>query len=145
MPVFKAELPQILGIPDIEIVNEKCIEDVGIRGKGYAIGIYTLTGKTSLAFKNKTSKILPVKNGWSKQDWSMANSDTSYREVYGVAFNYLGSKALNQQSKQIKQLLAKDGVFHSFYYQPDNDIPRKVYFFVYDTNDNKIYIIDSSV
>ncbi|RYE24119.1 MAG: hypothetical protein EOP51_08395 [Sphingobacteriales bacterium] len=143
--VFKNQLPDITGISDVGILKSECVEETGIRGKGYAIETYTLAQENSLAFRNIANKILPAKSEWLKQDWSAGTVDTLYSEVFGVAFDSRSNESLNQTSKQIRQLLNKDGVYHSFYYKPDKDNPKKVYFFVFDTMNNKIYIIDSSV
>jgi hypothetical protein len=144
-PVFVHQLPGIIGVDNIEILKNNCIEDVGVRGQGYAIETYTLTGEASLAFNNKTSKVLPEKKDWLKYDWITENRDTNYNEIYSVVLNYRGRENINRQIAEIEGLLLKPGVLHAFYYRPDKENPQQVYFFVFDTTNNIFYAIDVSV
>ncbi len=149
-PLFKEKLPEILGIPDVEILNNNTITDVfGGFGEGYTLEVYELSKETVEAFVTESNKRLPDKKNWQKRDWSQTPIDTSYNEVWVMALNYYSSdKKLENHLSEIKQLVESTRAYYSFYYNPNEEVKEyieDVQLFILDTESKQLYIIESNI
>lgn len=142
--VYKDKLPQILGIPQIDIESSKQIDEFGGFGEGKTIEIYTLSETTVNNFINQSNKILPNKNNWFKCDWTCNNTDTVYKPIIDLSLKYRGGTEIENYLAIISQLISNPNVFLSFYYnEKEVELSTQAQLMVLNVKTRKLYIIDT--
>ncbi len=147
---FEKDLPKLMNVENIEIVNVQTLDEWGgSQGDGFILEVYELSQHTVDSFIKRTYKKLPEKENresWFKYDWSKVPIDTSYIEIQTMTLNYSASnEKLNKILNEIKTVLNKKETYNAFYYKPNKENPNNVEMFVLDTETNKFYAIDQQL
>lgn len=147
---FKEDLHNILGVTDVEIIENKTTNEFGGFSEGHTIEVYGLSQSTMHNFLELSAKKLPEKlkkeQTWQKHDWSKTPVDSSYNEIFALCLNYSsGNIKLEEQLNEIKKVLNKSDVYYSFYFKPDKTNPEDVVLFILEPRNGKLYIVESNI
>ncbi|PWG77918.1 hypothetical protein [Pararcticibacter amylolyticus] len=144
---FKDDLPQILGVEQVDIERVSSKDDFGGFGEGYTIEKYKLKKVTIDEFYRVRSKLLPFKDGgWQRYGWSKTPIDSLFKEVIYMPLEYYnGNKKLEPVLQHVKKALEQADVYYAFYYKPDRLNPQSVQLFVVDIQSRELYAIDIAI
>src|SRR5690606_26230503 len=92
--LFQDELPKILGLSHIQVVDRERIEEWGgLKGEGYVFETFILSDTTVNAIGNIENKDIPLKNGWKQRNWRSTPIEAIDSEAVILALSYWSSNS----------------------------------------------------
>lgn len=132
-------IPNILGANIGECLEKKQFRSEAI-GEWYICEIYK--------FENK-GKFAPVHNNlchnnglWFKRDWVELPLDSNSK-IYDMVFVDFGTNKSRALYKEMTEINAFGCGYYSFCVKPSLYDPRYITFFMFDTTETRLYVVDS--
>ena len=147
--VFEDKIPYLLGLKYVQSNHIFGSDQFGGFGEGYTFESYKLSMTTIQQFENLQNKKLPLKskgNEWNQYNWSNKLIDSTYNEIFSMAFNYLTAGAeIKNKIIEIKKYLGSPTIYYAFYYKPGIENISSIELFILDIKSQELNIIASDM
>lgn len=82
---------------------------------------------------------------WIRQDWKILPIDSSYLEIHNTIFNYYGTDKTKIIANEMEKQNDSGNGYYSFLVKPSIRDPQYVIMCIIDTNNMKLYIVDTHI
>ena len=125
----------------------KCIDKKQFRsdaiGEWYICETYSFEKHKDFFLKHNA--LYTSDTSWVRQDWIKLPIDSSYLEISNIIFNYYGTNKTKLIANEMEKQNDSGNGYYSFLVKPSIRVPQYVIMCIIDTNNMKLYIVDTHI